>query len=228
MPPSDFIQSENVPFRPRVSFLGMERPSGPVGFPGPPCCATKSRAIITRRPAALRLTQTMLLAFLEPAFSGGGPTASQPITPSIQYPHGPPGPSEGSGARHRGASPTRPEPQGCVDHKTAQYWWWTITPTRLIHWRRCSICSAVRYACYDGPAALAMAATFEPHVCLLDLVMPQMDGLELAAQLKARPGSQPLLLIATTALGDWEARTKTALGRLPPPPDQARQYPVAG
>lgn len=66
-------------------------------------------------------------------------------------------------------------------------------------------------ACYDGPSALAAAATFEPHVCLLDLVMPQMDGLELAAHLKARAGSKPLLLIATTALGDWEARTKTAL-----------------
>jgi CheY-like chemotaxis protein len=66
-------------------------------------------------------------------------------------------------------------------------------------------------ACYDGPTALAVSAVFEPHVCLLDLVMPQMDGLELAAHLKARAASQPLLLIATTALGDWEARTKTAL-----------------
>jgi two-component system, OmpR family, response regulator len=56
-------------------------------------------------------------------------------------------------------------------------------------------------ACYDGATALAMAAEFDPHVCLLDL----------AAQLKARAGSQPLLLIATTALGDWEARTRTAL-----------------
>jgi len=56
-----------------------------------------------------------------------------------------------------------------------------------------------------------VAAEFEPHVCLLDLMMPTMDGLELAAHLKARAGSRPLLLIATTALGDWEARTRTAL-----------------
>lgn len=69
---------------------------------------------------------------------------------------------------------------------------------------------AVR-ACYDGPTALAVAAEFEPHVCLLDLMMPAMDGLELAAHLKSRAGSKPLLLIATTALGDWEARTRTAL-----------------
>ena len=66
-------------------------------------------------------------------------------------------------------------------------------------------------ACYDGQSALAIAAEFEPHVCLLDLMMPSMDGLELAAQLKSRAGSRPLLLIATTALGDWEARTRTAL-----------------
>jgi CheY-like chemotaxis protein len=64
---------------------------------------------------------------------------------------------------------------------------------------------------YDGLSALQAAAEFEPHVCLLDLVMPTMDGLELAARLKARAGSRPLLLIATTALGDWEAKTRTAL-----------------
>jgi CheY-like chemotaxis protein len=66
-------------------------------------------------------------------------------------------------------------------------------------------------SCYDSVAALAVAAEFEPHVCLLDLMMPTMDGLELASHLKARAGSRPLLLIATTALGDWEAKTRTAL-----------------
>ena len=64
---------------------------------------------------------------------------------------------------------------------------------------------------YDGATALVEAAKFEPHVCLLDLMMPEMDGLELAGHLKARTGSRPLLLIATTALGDWEVRTRTAL-----------------
>ena len=64
---------------------------------------------------------------------------------------------------------------------------------------------------YDPMAALVAASEFEPHVCLLDLMMPTMDGLELASRLKARAGSRPLLLIATTALGDWEARTRTAL-----------------
>src|SRR5262245_5272199 len=66
-------------------------------------------------------------------------------------------------------------------------------------------------ACYDGQSALAVAAEFEPHVCLLDLMMPEMDGLELAGHLKARSGARPLLLIATTALGEWDVRTRTAL-----------------
>jgi CheY-like chemotaxis protein len=65
--------------------------------------------------------------------------------------------------------------------------------------------------CYDGLTALAVAEEFQPHVCLLDLIMPVMDGLELASRLKARAGARPLLLVATTALGDWEMRARTAM-----------------
>lgn len=66
-------------------------------------------------------------------------------------------------------------------------------------------------ACHDGATALAVAAEFRPQVCLLDLMMPVMDGLELAARLRDQVGPRPLLLVATTALGDIEARTGTAL-----------------
>jgi CheY-like chemotaxis protein len=65
--------------------------------------------------------------------------------------------------------------------------------------------------CYDGASALAAVGEFRPDVCLLDLMMPLMDGLELAARLKARAGPRPLLLVATTALGSLEDRTRTAL-----------------
>jgi CheY-like chemotaxis protein len=65
-------------------------------------------------------------------------------------------------------------------------------------------------ACYDGPTALEVAADFRPQVCLLDLMMPRMDGLELAARLRQQAGGRPLLLVATTALGDIETRTQTA------------------
>jgi two-component system, OmpR family, response regulator len=66
-------------------------------------------------------------------------------------------------------------------------------------------------ACHDGPSALVVAAEFRPQVCLLDLMMPGMDGLELAARLRDQVGPRPLLLVATTALGDIEARTQTAV-----------------
>jgi CheY-like chemotaxis protein len=66
-------------------------------------------------------------------------------------------------------------------------------------------------ACYDGAAALGAAAEFRPDACLLDLVMPGMDGYELAARLRAGAGSRPLLLVATTALGGAEDRARTAI-----------------
>jgi CheY-like chemotaxis protein len=65
--------------------------------------------------------------------------------------------------------------------------------------------------CNSGVSALTAAESFNPQVCLIDLMMPGMDGLELAARLKDRAGSRPLLLVASTALGDWEIRTRTAI-----------------
>jgi CheY-like chemotaxis protein len=41
--------------------------------------------------------------------------------------------------------------------------------------------------------------------------MPALDGVELAGVLRAQAGTRPLLLIATTALGGIEDRTRTAL-----------------
>ena len=67
-------------------------------------------------------------------------------------------------------------------------------------------------ACHDGSSALEVAAEFRPHVCLLDLIMPNMDGLELAARLREQAGGRPMVLIAVTSLGDIEALTWTALG----------------
>lgn len=65
--------------------------------------------------------------------------------------------------------------------------------------------------CYDGASALEIAAEFHPQVCLLDLVMPGMDGIELAERLREQSGGRPMLLAATTALGDIEAKTRTAV-----------------
>lgn len=66
-------------------------------------------------------------------------------------------------------------------------------------------------ACYDGESALDAIRVELPDVCLLDLMMPHLDGLELAGVIRSLIGRRPLLLVATTALGSLEDRTATAL-----------------
>lgn len=65
--------------------------------------------------------------------------------------------------------------------------------------------------CYDGVSALDAVRAELPDVCLLDLTMPGLDGLELAGLIRTRAGRRPMLLVATTALGALEDRTATAL-----------------
>lgn len=64
--------------------------------------------------------------------------------------------------------------------------------------------------CYDGPSALRAAEEFRPDAAILDLMMPGMDGVELGRRLRARPWATALPLVAVTALGDDEARRRTA------------------
>jgi len=57
-------------------------------------------------------------------------------------------------------------------------------------------------ACYNGPAALRVAAAFLPDVCFIDLNMPGMDGDVLAVELRKAAGPRPLTLVALTAMSD--------------------------
>ena len=50
---------------------------------------------------------------------------------------------------------------------------------------------------FGGPQALAIAREFRPHVCLLDINMPEMNGYELARALRAELGR--VFLVAITA-----------------------------
>jgi len=52
--------------------------------------------------------------------------------------------------------------------------------------------------CYDGPAALDAARAYRPHVVLLDIEMPRMDGFEVARRLHQRPGPRHAVLVAIT------------------------------
>lgn len=50
----------------------------------------------------------------------------------------------------------------------------------------------------DGPATLQTAETFLPHMILLDLSMPRMDGYETATALRAATWGKPIYVVAVT------------------------------
>jgi two-component system OmpR family response regulator len=63
--------------------------------------------------------------------------------------------------------------------------------------------------CYDGTAALVAVVEFDPDVCLLDVMMPGMDGLELAARLLGSAPAVPPLLIALTGCASAAEQERT-------------------
>jgi CheY-like chemotaxis protein len=65
---------------------------------------------------------------------------------------------------------------------------------------------------HAGTAALEAARAEAPDVALLDIGMPEMDGLELARRLRREPGLQNVRLAAVTGFGGQEdvARSKAA------------------
>jgi len=63
---------------------------------------------------------------------------------------------------------------------------------------------------YDGLAALAAASDMNPDVVLLDIGLPELDGLEVARSLRARGDGPRPLLVAMTGFGQAEDRARTA------------------
>jgi signal transduction histidine kinase/ActR/RegA family two-component response regulator len=60
----------------------------------------------------------------------------------------------------------------------------------------------------DGPSALAVAAAERPHLGLLDVGLPGMDGYELARRLRGMPELVPLRLVAVTGYGQASDRAR--------------------
>lgn len=71
---------------------------------------------------------------------------------------------------------------------------------------------ATTYVAYDAATALALAAAHAPELVITDLAMPEMDGLELAQQLRRLPGLAGSYFLALTAFdpGKYGAATRTA------------------
>lgn len=64
------------------------------------------------------------------------------------------------------------------------------------------------HACSDGDEALALCQQMSPDAALLDLNMPELNGLQVARELRKRPQAKPLRLVAMTGRGSWELRKK--------------------
>ncbi|MEJ8835843.1 hybrid sensor histidine kinase/response regulator [Ramlibacter sp. AN1133] len=63
---------------------------------------------------------------------------------------------------------------------------------------------------HEGQTALEIAREFKPHVVLLDIGLPGMNGFEVAHGLRNQPESQDALLIALTGYGEAESRSRSA------------------
>ena len=64
------------------------------------------------------------------------------------------------------------------------------------------------HACGDGDEALALCRQMQPDAVLLDLNMPEMNGLQVARALRAHAGQRPMRLVAMTGRRSDELRKK--------------------
>jgi CheY-like chemotaxis protein len=62
----------------------------------------------------------------------------------------------------------------------------------------------------DGAQALASFKVFDPHVIVLDIGLPGLDGFEVARRLRSRGDTSHALLIAVTGYGQREDRQRAA------------------
>ena len=60
----------------------------------------------------------------------------------------------------------------------------------------------------DGPSALDLAASNAPDLILLDIMMPGLDGFEVAKRLKTDPATQHIPIVMVTALTDSADRVR--------------------
>ncbi|WP_060857133.1 response regulator [Caballeronia sordidicola] len=59
---------------------------------------------------------------------------------------------------------------------------------------------------YGGRAAVDIAGEWTPHIVLMDISMPEINGFEAARFLRCRPATQDIAIIAFTALDEATVR----------------------
>jgi CheY-like chemotaxis protein len=62
----------------------------------------------------------------------------------------------------------------------------------------------------SGEEAMAAADQYQPHLVVLDLSLPGMDGYEVARQLRRRPYGANLVLVALTGWSGREVQARAA------------------
>ena len=62
---------------------------------------------------------------------------------------------------------------------------------------------------YDGASGVAVARRFHPHMILLDLAMPGMDGYEVRRRLREDPALAEAFLVAMTGFGNEDDKRRT-------------------
>lgn len=61
---------------------------------------------------------------------------------------------------------------------------------------------------HDGAQALATAQAYQPHIVILDIGLPDLNGYEVARQLRARSGGAGLFIVAATGWGQDADRAR--------------------
>ncbi|RSZ59846.1 response regulator [Massilia atriviolacea] len=71
------------------------------------------------------------------------------------------------------------------------------------------LCGYEAVPAYDGLSALQLAQGFDPDAIILDIGMPGLDGLEVAAALRQQAKFANTRVVAFTAWGDPRTRERT-------------------
>ena len=62
----------------------------------------------------------------------------------------------------------------------------------------------------DGQGAVTMAQTYKPKLILLDMMLPDLSGIEVANYLKQDPQTKEILIVAVTAMARNEDKERFA------------------